>query len=78
VGAHSSGDTPSGIHDLAGNVAEWVTTPDDDAPENKNGVVLGGSYETALATELRTWERRVINAAAREKTIGFRCAYDLP
>jgi formylglycine-generating enzyme required for sulfatase activity len=73
VGSHASGDTPSGIHDLAGNVSEWVTTPDE-----TQGVILGGSYETALATELRTWERRVVNPAAREKTIGFRCAYDLP
>jgi formylglycine-generating enzyme required for sulfatase activity len=76
VGSHASGDTPNGIHDLAGNVAEWVTT--NDAADASSGVVLGGSYETSLATELRTWERRVVNSAAREKTIGFRCAYDLP
>ncbi len=76
VGSHASGDTPNGIHDLAGNVAEWVTT--DDAADASSGVVLGGSYETSLATELRTWERRVVNSAAHEKTIGFRCAYDLP
>jgi hypothetical protein len=40
------------------------------------GVVRGGSYETDLATELRTWVRREVPARTSEASIGFRCAYD--
>ncbi|HEX7664202.1 MAG TPA: SUMF1/EgtB/PvdO family nonheme iron enzyme [Polyangiaceae bacterium] len=71
VGAHSSGDTPTGIHDLAGNVAEWVTTADP-----AHDVALGGSYASSLATELRTWERIEVAHGTTDRTIGFRCAYD--
>lgn len=71
VGAHTSGDTPSGIHDLAGNVAEWVTTGD-----TTHDVALGGSYASSLATELRTWERMEVGRGKTDRTIGFRCAYD--
>lgn len=66
VGAHPDGATPLGIHDMAGNVAEWVET----------GAALGGSYATELATELRTWSRREVPEGARDASIGFRCAYD--
>ena len=53
VGAHPAGDTPSGIHDLAGNVSEWVA-PEENAPSNARGVVRGGSWKSDLATELRS------------------------
>lgn len=72
VGAHVSGDTDRGVHDLAGNVAEWIHTPDGFAA----GRVRGGSYRTTLATELRTWSLAEPPRDTRDPAIGFRCAYD--
>jgi formylglycine-generating enzyme required for sulfatase activity len=75
VGAHRSGDTPSGLHDVAGNVAEWVA-PDPSRPEV--GVARGGSWAASLATDLRTWSKLELPAASRDPRVGVRCAYDAP
>lgn len=72
VGAHPSGSTPRGVHDLAGNVAEWVASP-----TAAVAAVRGGSWRTALAPELRTWARREIAKTTRADDVGARCAYDL-
>jgi formylglycine-generating enzyme len=71
AGSHPEGATPDGIHDLAGNVAEWVETG------TSESVVRGGAWDTMLATELRTWVRRTVPPDTKDATIGFRCAYDV-
>lgn len=80
VGAHPDGATPLGIHDLAGNVAEWVETSACKDPAKCLPIVRGGSWRSTLATELRTWLRREVSwssaTAGGDPTIGFRCAYD--
>lgn len=72
VGAHPDGDTELGVHDLAGNVAEWVVTG---APAHDRARLRGGSYATSLATELRTWSYRDVDPHAHPEA-GARCAYD--
>ncbi len=66
VGAHPDGDSALGIHDLAGNVAEWV------APGT---AAKGGSWASALASDLRIWARIELPSEARDPRVGLRCVY---
>jgi formylglycine-generating enzyme len=75
VGAHADGDSTRGVHDLAGNVAEWVAA---DPGRPSLGVAKGGSWRSALATELRVWARLEVDPAAHDDRVGVRCVYDAP
>ncbi len=70
VGAHPDGATPLGLEDMAGNVAEWTTRG------AASPVAHGGSWRSALATELRTWSALEVDAASHDDRVGVRCAKD--
>jgi formylglycine-generating enzyme required for sulfatase activity len=72
IGAHPDGATPTGLFDMSGNVAEWVASP------ALMGIARGGSWRTALATELRPWVSLELDPKSRDDRVGFRCAYDSP
>ncbi len=97
VGAHPDGDTPLAIHDLAGNVAEWVNAGAEREGEGTGAeregegwggtgtatgatnaltaVAKGGSWQSALAADLRIWARLELDPNARDPRVGFRCVY---
>ena len=73
VGAHHDGATANGIEDMAGNVAEWVRPTD---ASHQLFVALGGSWRSALATELRTWSRlELASGEVHDDRVGARCVY---
>jgi hypothetical protein len=59
---------------MAGNVAEWVAA---DPKEPERGAAHGGSWASALATELRTWSRLELAPSKKDPRVGIRCAYDV-
>lgn len=74
AGAHPDGATPAGVHDLAGNVAEW-TAPLTEGKNAGKSAVRGGSWRDMTATDLRTWNERLMAPHERADDVGFRCVY---
>jgi len=88
TGSFPSGLSPYGIHDLAGNVAEWVqdwydpnyyrSAPLNDPPGPVRGAIKamrGGSW-LKPAVSLRTTDRDWGLMDSRPSGTGFRCAKD--
>ena len=69
--ARGDGKTPSGIYDLGGSVAEWVTGPQGETR------VKGGSWRTGLVSELRVWWFLDVAPNAHEDWIGARCVIEI-
>jgi formylglycine-generating enzyme required for sulfatase activity len=67
AGARPDGASELGIHDLAGNVAEWTREP-------SGFRARGGSFRSTLAGQLKSWSS--VETRAPSPDIGFRCAYD--
>jgi iron(II)-dependent oxidoreductase len=90
VGQRPAGATPRGVHDLAGNLAEWTSTlyrpypyrPEDgrENPDvNDERVTRGGDYVFDSSPEqLTTYFRGGFSRAVEHghRHIGFRCAAD--
>ncbi len=93
VGARPTGASPYGVHDLAGNVAEWTADSydatyyatacalgctDPTGPSTgANRVVRGGGWDSEPGA-LGVAERSSMPPGARDAMTGFRCARNAP
>jgi hypothetical protein len=69
------GDSPAGLADMAGNVAEWTASPTPDNPDSY--LIKGGSFQdSASGVQVSTATSAPQEYAA--PWLGFRCAVDLP
>lgn len=87
VGSHAQGASPWGVHDLSGNVSEWVfdwfsegfargDLRDPKGPDKGTDKVLRGGGWYDPPERLMTTKRFHANPSHRSDDIGFRCASD--
>jgi formylglycine-generating enzyme required for sulfatase activity len=85
VGTHPAGRSPYGVHDLAGNAAEWVAdwyaegivrgdVRDPIGPANGTGRVIRGGGRFDREDRLTATKRMYGSPEVRGEDIGFRCA----
>ena len=79
-GRFPAGDSLHGIHDLAGNVWEWTSSPYCTYPEHacasQHKVFRGGGWGGAMVSNQRTTVRMWSHPSHRYNDVGFRCVKD--
>jgi formylglycine-generating enzyme required for sulfatase activity len=84
VGSFPAGSNPEGVLDLFGNVSEWTSghvglrsaAAGDDPSRGQLYAVLGGGLQPGTSRLGSHVGRIYMNANARGRNVGFRCAFD--
>jgi formylglycine-generating enzyme required for sulfatase activity len=85
VGSHPAGKSPFGVHDMAGNAAEWVADwyaesfqrsdrRNPQGPADGKAKVIRGGDRFDAADRIATTRRYFASPDHRSEEIGFRCA----
>lgn len=69
VTAHSAGESPFGVRNVVGNVAEWCA----DEPSPGSAYIKGGAGVTADPVNLRPAARNMSGYDRNDLFYGFRC-----
>ncbi|MCF8721015.1 formylglycine-generating enzyme family protein [Nitrospina gracilis] len=89
VGSYDAGKSVYGVHDLAGNVAEWVQDwhyaeyylfspkKDPQGPDRGMYKVIRGGHWHNNGEDVRLSYRNATVPTLRQDTVGFRCAKDV-
>jgi len=72
VGATPAGDSPEGVHDLAGNVFEWTAPKVENSSTSRGG--RGGSWKDGAPDLLRAARQGGFETRYRCGFLGIRCA----
>jgi len=72
-GAYTSDRSPDGVHDMAGNVSEWTSTPAE-VNEIAGREMAGGSWGKPGDFYGMAFVREAATLAVRGEGLGFRCA----